>query len=105
MKLPSVKFLLKSLKSNKSTLEQKSKHFNSVRVLPFFDLIFLLKENKQEIFNKRRHEQDQKQSPHPATLLKKRLCHWYFPVNFAKFLRTAFLTEKIQWLLLKDGKL
>ena len=27
----------------------------------------------------------------PATLLKKRLWHWYFPVNFAKFLRTLFL--------------
>ena len=24
-----------------------------------------------------------------ATLLKKRLCHRYFPVNFAKFLRTT----------------
>ena len=27
----------------------------------------------------------------PATLLKKRLWHRYFPVNFAKFLRTPFL--------------
>ena len=27
----------------------------------------------------------------PATLLKKRLWHMYFPVNFAKFLRTPFL--------------
>ena len=27
----------------------------------------------------------------PATLLKKRLCHRCFPVNFAKFLRTPFL--------------
>ena len=27
----------------------------------------------------------------PATLLKKRLCHRCFPVNFAKFLRTRFL--------------
>ena len=26
----------------------------------------------------------------PATLLKKRLWHMYFPVNFAKFLRTSF---------------
>ena len=26
----------------------------------------------------------------PATLLKKRLWHWCFPVNFAKFLRTFF---------------
>ena len=29
----------------------------------------------------------------PATLLKKRLWHRCFPVNFAKFLRTPFLTE------------
>ena len=27
----------------------------------------------------------------PATLLKKRLWHWRFPVNFEKFLRTSFL--------------
>ena len=33
-------------------------------------------------------------------LLKKRLCHSCFPVNFAKFLITPFLTEHVQWLLL-----
>ena len=37
--------------------------------------------------------------------LKKRLCHRCLPVNFAKFLRTLFLTEHLQWLLLKDRKL
>ena len=37
----------------------------------------------------------------PATLLKKRLWHKCFPVNFAKFLRTPFLTEHFQWLLLQ----
>ena len=36
----------------------------------------------------------------PATLLKKRLCHRCFPVNFVKFLRTPFFTEHIWWLLL-----
>ena len=36
----------------------------------------------------------------PATLLKKRFWHRRFPVNFAKFLRTPFLTEHLQWLLL-----
>ena len=36
----------------------------------------------------------------PATLLKKRLWHRCFPVNFAKFLRTPFLTKHLQWLLL-----
>ena len=35
-----------------------------------------------------------------ATLLKKRLCHRCFPVNFAKFLRTAFCIEHLRWLLL-----
>ena len=36
----------------------------------------------------------------PATLLKKRLWHRCFPVNFTKFLRTPFFTERLQWLLL-----
>ena len=35
-----------------------------------------------------------------ATLLKKRLWHRCFPVDFAKFLRTLFLIEHLQWLLL-----
>ena len=39
----------------------------------------------------------------PATLLKKRLCHRCFPVNFAKFLKTLFLTEPLRWLLLFCG--
>ena len=37
----------------------------------------------------------------PATLLKKRLWHRCFPVNFVKFLRTSFFTERLWWLLLK----
>ena len=36
----------------------------------------------------------------PATLLKKRLWHSCFPVSFAKFLRTPFLTEHLRRLLL-----
>ena len=36
----------------------------------------------------------------PAALLKKGLWHRCFPVNFAKFLRTPFLTEYLRWLLL-----
>ena len=31
----------------------------------------------------------------PATLLKKRLWHRCFPANFAKFLRSLFLTEHL----------
>ena len=34
----------------------------------------------------------------PATLLKKRLWHRCFPLNFAKFLRTSFFTEHLWWL-------
>ena len=30
-----------------------------------------------------------------ATLLKKRLCHRFFPVNFVKFLRTPFLDRTL----------
>ena len=36
----------------------------------------------------------------PESLLKKRLSHRCFPVNFAKILRTYFLTEHLRWLLL-----
>ena len=35
----------------------------------------------------------------PDILLKKRLWHRYFPLNFAKFLRTTFLREHLRWLL------
>ena len=35
-----------------------------------------------------------------ATLLKKRLWHRCFPVNFVKFPRTPFLTEHLWWLFL-----
>ena len=40
----------------------------------------------------------------PATLLKKRLWHRCFPVNFAKFLSGPFLTEHLWWLLLTSEK-
>ena len=36
----------------------------------------------------------------PATLLKMRLWHRCFPVNFVKFLRTPYFTEHLRWLLL-----
>ena len=36
----------------------------------------------------------------PATLLKKRIWHRCFSVNFAIFLRTPFSTEQLRWLLL-----
>ena len=40
----------------------------------------------------------------PATLLKKRLWHRIFPVNFTNSLRTPFLTEHLRWLLLNFKK-
>ena len=40
----------------------------------------------------------------PATLLKKRFWHKCFPVNFANFLRTPFLIERVWWLLLAITK-
>ena len=36
----------------------------------------------------------------PATLLKKGLWNKYFPVSFAKFLRTLSLIEHLWWLFL-----
>ena len=36
----------------------------------------------------------------PAILLKERLWHRCFPVNFAKFLGTFSLTEHLRWLVL-----
>ena len=36
----------------------------------------------------------------PSTLLKNRLCHRCFPVNFEKFLRTLFLQNTSGQLLL-----
>ena len=35
-----------------------------------------------------------------AALLKKRLWHRCFPVNFAKFIRAPFLKDHLSWLLL-----
>ena len=45
-----------------------------------------------------------KRGQRPATLLTKRLWHRRFPVNFAKFPRTPFLTEHLRWLLLNEER-
>ena len=39
----------------------------------------------------------------PANLLKKRLYHRCFPVNFVEFLRTSFCQKTSKWLLLVAG--
>ena len=41
----------------------------------------------------------------PATLLKIRLWHWWFPVNFAKFLRTPLLCNTFDSCFLPTTKL
>ena len=41
----------------------------------------------------------------PAALLKKRLWHRCFPVNFAKFLRTPFFTEHLHATASQNNKL
>ena len=38
--------------------------------------------------------------PEACGFIKERLQYRCFPVNFAKFLRTRFFTEQLQWLLL-----
>ena len=38
----------------------------------------------------------------PATLIKRRIWHKCFPMNFAKFLRTPFLTEHLRQLFLHE---
>ena len=45
------------------------------------------------------------QASKPATLLKKRLWRRCFPVNFVKFLRTAFLTENVRTTASKNDSL
>ena len=40
----------------------------------------------------------------PATLFKKRPWQRFFPVNFAKFIRTPFFAEYLRYLLLSDRK-
>ena len=40
--------------------------------------------------------------PQPATLVKKRFWHRSFPMNFANFLRTPFLTSRGKKLMWKE---
>ena len=83
------------------------------QIVPFF---FFVRSSHQEVFCKkgvlRNFEKltrkhlcgslffDKVAGLRPATLLKKRLWHRCFPVNFVRFLRTPFLTEDLRWLLL-----
>ena len=61
----------------------------------------LFRSSRQEVFCKKGLLRNfAKLQAAPETLLKKRLWHRCFPVNFAKFLRTPFLAEHLRWLLL-----
>ena len=44
--------------------------------------------------------QNSRKTPEACNFIKKRLWHRCFPVYFAKFLKTPFLTEHFRWLLL-----
>ena len=81
---------------NLKTTKGRTRNFQSVYSLCSENLFVVI-----------RHD-SQKQSPgvvllkrlRPATLLKKRLWHKCFSVNFTKSLRTPLLTEHLRWLLL-----
>ena len=60
-----------------------------------YSLLLKLQKQPLELFYKKRV------FLRPATLLKRRLCHRYFPINFWKFLRTHFLQSTSVWLLAK----
>ena len=72
--------------------------FNSELSLNFLSLLvlysFIFRRSHPDVFCRKRS----------ATLLKKRLWHRCFLVNFAKFLRAPFFTERLRWLLLYLGR-
>ena len=69
-------------------------------------LIKKIRSSRPEVFLKTLQNSQENTIPRqapPATLLKKRLLHRCFPVNFANFLRTRFLQNTSGRLLLKNG--
>ena len=75
-----------------------------IKVIPIIDVVLVLslqESSRPEVFFKKGLLQTfVKFRREPATLLKKRLWHRYFPVNFANFLRTPFLQNTTGRLLL-----
>ena len=63
-------------------------------------IIGIISEKHEKIFSLHLMLQSSRRGLRPATFVKKRLRHRYFPVNFAKFLRTVFFIEHPWWLLL-----
>ena len=56
-------------------------------------------------FHKIHRKTPEPESLRPATLIKKRLWPRCLPVNFVKFLRTAFIIEYLWWLFLYETEL
>ena len=78
----------------------------SVKQIPFNLLVFSIstlnvyRSSRPEVFYKMVFLNiSQNSQAWSATLLKKRLWHRYFSVNFAKFLITPFFMEHLWWLL------
>ena len=67
--------------------------YGSRKINPWRDGLSIFRSSRLEVFHK-------KGVLRPATLLKKSLRHRCFPVDFAKFIRTPFFTEHLQWLIL-----
>ena len=65
-----------------------------------FQSKYLQKQSPGGVLLKRQRQANTCFRAQPAALLKKRLRHWCFPVNFAKFLRTPLLKENFRLLLL-----
>ena len=83
--------------------DQKQNYLNSFD-LSFLYLGCLSERNIHSLTNKGSHQRCSA-GLGPATLLKKRLWHRCFPVNFAKFLRTPFLQNTSSRLLLNQNTL
>ena len=78
------------IKYRQSSLSQSSYSEAVIRMYSVKNMFLEILQNSQENTGSLR----------PATLSKKRLWRRYFPVNFAKFLRTPFIIKHLWWLLL-----
>ena len=83
-----------------------TREFLELKMRNFQGIIFIWTRTHWEIFESallhlKKFRKIHRKTHVPETLLlKKRLWHRCFPVNFAKFLRTPFSIEPLRWLLL-----
>ena len=86
-----------------------SKCFCFLKILDLggkLNVISILRSTRPEVFCKTSQENtcssisffNKVSGLRPVTLLKKRLWRRCFPANFAKFIRTPFFVEQLQWL-------